>query len=137
MRPLFLVALALAMPHALAAQHCRKGIPCGNSCISASRTCRVGQGSATGDRTPTVKPSGLSPTADRYVSGEAPASGQLLQAATEATASEWVALRSGNVYYKATCQAATELPAAEVVRFRTELDAQASGRSASRVVGCH
>lgn len=28
------------------AQVCRKGIPCGNSCIAAWKTCRVGRGSA-------------------------------------------------------------------------------------------
>lgn len=37
------VALLVAYhPHA-DAKRCRKGIPCGNSCISASKTCRIGQ----------------------------------------------------------------------------------------------
>lgn len=37
------VAFAIVTPAALEAQNCRKGIPCGNTCISASKICRVGR----------------------------------------------------------------------------------------------
>jgi hypothetical protein len=40
-----LLALGGAVP-AEAQRNCRKGIPCGNSCISASKVCRVGGPSA-------------------------------------------------------------------------------------------
>ena len=41
--------LALAVP-ASAQTNCKKGIPCGNTCIAANKTCRVGTGSATAPR---------------------------------------------------------------------------------------
>ena len=38
-----LLLLAIALPQSLRAQrNCKKGIPCGNSCIAANRVCRVG-----------------------------------------------------------------------------------------------
>jgi hypothetical protein len=48
MRP-HMVALAFVLVPSVAdaAQRCRKGIPCGNTCISATKTCRVGPGTAT------------------------------------------------------------------------------------------
>ncbi|WP_310569585.1 hypothetical protein [Gemmatimonas sp.] len=44
-RLLFVLGLLMAFvpPHVAAAQrNCKKGIPCGNSCIAANRVCRVG-----------------------------------------------------------------------------------------------
>lgn len=40
----------------LVAQHCTKGIPCGNTCIAATKTCRVGQGTATQAGPPAALP---------------------------------------------------------------------------------
>lgn len=39
------VSTAFGLP-AYAQKNCRKGIPCGNSCISAKKTCRIGSGTA-------------------------------------------------------------------------------------------
>jgi hypothetical protein len=42
-----LLALALGLATPMAAQkQCHKGIPCGNSCISAAKTCHVGTAAA-------------------------------------------------------------------------------------------
>src|SRR5688572_10957598 len=41
-----ILLVAAAIP-AEAQRRCTKGIPCGNTCISATKTCRVGSGSAT------------------------------------------------------------------------------------------
>jgi len=50
MRTLFLAAGLLLLASAASAQRrCVKGIPCGGSCISASKTCRIGTGSATSE----------------------------------------------------------------------------------------
>jgi len=37
---------AVEAPRERRGPRCKKGIPCGNSCIAANKTCRVGRGSA-------------------------------------------------------------------------------------------
>lgn len=37
---------AVQAPRERTGPRCKKGIPCGNSCIAANKTCRVGPGSA-------------------------------------------------------------------------------------------
>ena len=39
---IFVLAICLAFTSFSHAKNCRKGIPCGNSCISANKTCRIG-----------------------------------------------------------------------------------------------
>ncbi len=41
---LAMLSLALILSFGAEARNCKKGIPCGNSCISASKTCRIGGG---------------------------------------------------------------------------------------------
>lgn len=43
-----LVSLVLTSVTADAQRVCKRGIPCGNTCIAANRTCRVGPGKAAG-----------------------------------------------------------------------------------------
>lgn len=43
---LLLLAVGVVHPPPAMAQRCVKGIPCGNSCIAANKTCRVGAGTA-------------------------------------------------------------------------------------------
>ena len=39
--------LSITTPdHAEAQRNCRKGIPCGNTCISATKVCRIGSSTA-------------------------------------------------------------------------------------------
>lgn len=50
-RALIFIALFLFTPleAAVAQKNCKKGIPCGNSCISATKTCRIGTPSKSSD----------------------------------------------------------------------------------------
>lgn len=41
-----IVAISALSVYPVEARNCRKGIPCGNSCISANKTCRIGSSSA-------------------------------------------------------------------------------------------
>ena len=41
-----LLLLAALLPNTAFSKVCRKGIPCGNTCIAAWKTCHVGQGTA-------------------------------------------------------------------------------------------
>jgi len=47
-RIVLIVSLLLASTTADAQRVCKRGIPCGNTCIAANRTCRVGPGKAAG-----------------------------------------------------------------------------------------
>lgn len=59
----FAIGLAVMLgllPHVADAQRqCKKGIPCGNSCISASRTCRIGTSSGSSGTTLRPQPARL------------------------------------------------------------------------------
>jgi hypothetical protein len=62
MRLLFTALAAMviaASPSVVHGQHCHKGIPCGNACISATKVCRVEPGAATasGSSATTSRPS--------------------------------------------------------------------------------
>ncbi|WP_085165762.1 endonuclease [Gilliamella bombi] len=58
-----ILVLFLLFPSISNAKNCRKGIPCGNSCISASKTCRIGTYSVA--PTPKPKKSKSVPTAEQ------------------------------------------------------------------------
>lgn len=113
-------ALALASP--LEAQRrCTKGIPCGNSCIAAGKTCR---------KAPAPAPSPpATPDARPAPSDSTPSGGPV-------TSGPWVASRRGTTYYKAGCSGARDLAPANRIYFRTEADAQANGYRRSRQAGC-
>src|SRR5687768_4550801 len=97
------LAVAFLVPVALEAQkNCKKGIPCGNTCISATKTCRIG----------TTAPASA-------------AAGQSVaeQAAAPATASgeaAWVASTQGNTYYRNGCSGGEKLSPANRIYFATE-----------------
>ena len=57
LRALALAAVLFASPRLLDAQRqCKKGIPCGNSCIAANRTCRIGTSSGSSGVEPRPEP---------------------------------------------------------------------------------
>jgi hypothetical protein len=95
-------------------KHCRKGIPCGNSCISASKVCHIGGGETAPPQQP-VRPSEATPVAPPE-------------------AERWLAQAHGRVYYRASCQAAKELP--EPIYFKSEGEAIRLGYRRSQVPGC-
>lgn len=115
MRTLLLVVLALltfATP-SLAQKHCVKGIPCGGSCISATKVCHVGSGSATS------APRATSPLPTAVPDG-----------------ARFVASSRGQVYYLASCRAARNLSAANRIYFKTDQEAAAAGYRPSASAGC-
>lgn len=116
---LILTALALLVTltsDAAAQKRCKKGIPCGGTCISASKTCRVGSGSATSAPSSSERLSLVAPAPD----GDA----------------AWVASSRGRVYYRNGCKAAAKLSDANRVYFKTEEAAQAAGLTRSSSKGC-
>lgn len=111
---LLVVALLLPFVSAEAQKNCKKGIPCGNSCISATKTCRIGS--------PT--------TATRANTAQEVAS------ADSYSSDGWVASTRGNTYYRAGCSGANKLSSANKVYFATEELARAAGYTRSRTKGC-
>jgi len=55
-RPIVLLLVAALMPlHTVEAQKsCKKGIPCGNSCIAANKVCRIGSPATDSSAAPKV-----------------------------------------------------------------------------------
>lgn len=107
-----LALLLLASPSA-GQRRCVKGIPCGGTCISATKTCHVGSGSATA----APKPTRTAPTA-------AP------------DGARFVASSKGQVYYLATCTAARRLSPANRIYFKSDKEALAAGYRPSASSGC-
>jgi len=129
MRRSVLVLLALLVPAALAAQkQCKKGIPCGGSCISATKTCRIGAAAAA--KTPV--PNATAAQTTRPVAGP-PATGV---ASSGASNGAWVASSRGHTYYRAGCAGGNKLAVANRVYFKSEADAKAAGMTRSRQKGC-
>ena len=108
-----------------AQKRCKKGIPCGNTCIAASKTCHVGTPSTTPARPlvgqtarPDARPLPRQPTTP------------------DTTQGMWVASSQGTKYYRATCSAAKRLSPANRVYFKTEEDARRAGYDRSTSSGC-
>jgi len=109
----FLVLLLLAVSSSASAQkNCKKGIPCGNGCISAKKTCHIAQSNAPRRST-----------------------AQLANPADTARG-PWVASARGKVYYRSTCSAANKLAPKNRVYFPSEDVARKAGYAHSRSKGC-
>ena len=109
MRCVLVVCLGLTplvVDRAAGQKQCRKGVPCGNACIAATKICHIGA--------PTVPPTAVAPT-----SGMA-----------------WVASSRGHTYYRRGCSTAKRLAAANLVYFPTEEDAHQAGYRRSTSRGC-
>lgn len=114
----------LAATSALSAQpNCKKGIPCGNSCISATKTCRIGT------TPPAPPPSTPQPSQIRPLLDQAPAFDILRDSA-------WVGSVDGNVYYRADCATAKKLHPDERYYFRSEAEAKLLRYVRSKAKGC-
>jgi len=109
------VAVVLSATDAAAQKRCVKGIPCGNTCIAAGKTCRVGSGSATA----TTAPSPSTPAAVKV-----PADAQ------------YVASSRGQVYYWVGCSAWKGLSPSNLIFFKTAEEAQKAGYRPSQTRGC-
>jgi hypothetical protein len=118
-RPLFaalaIASVVAAAPSSLEAQKvCRKGKPCGNTCIAVTRTCHVGTGSA--------RQAAPGPTGRRTV--EVP------------DGMQYVASTRGRTYYHVGCSGWRSLSAANLRWFKTREDAVAAGLRPSSQKGC-
>lgn len=131
---------ALLVATSLHAQHCKKGVPCGNSCISASKTCRVGQGTAWGGPSstdPTTKSAETTKPA-RRTSSTWPDVRLVTEGgrAVADTSAPFVASPTLKTYFAKTCDAAKLVPAQEAARFRTREAAELAGFAKSPAPGC-
>lgn len=122
-RSLYLLAvviagLALSPGSAEAQKRCTKGIPCGNTCIAANKTCRVGSGSAT--KAP--------------ASQSAPASSKAAPVIPEGA--QYVASSKGTVYYWVGCNGWKNLSTANLVYFKTADEAKKAGYRQSLQAEC-
>lgn len=121
-----LILVVMAVTPLTAQRNCKKGIPCGNSCIAANKVCRIG----------------TTPTAARQTDSVSRATGVTqkpllgLGTAIAAGDSAWVASFADGVYFQATCSAAQDLAPANRRYFRTEDQAKAAGFRRSRTPGC-
>ncbi len=107
----FFIALLGFTAAANAQKQCVKGIPCGNTCIAATKTCRVGSGSATAR--PLELPKASAPVGAQYV-----------------------ASNRGQVYYWLGCNAWQNLSTANLVYFKTAKEASEAGYRPSASSGC-
>jgi deoxyribonuclease-1 len=127
------VLLLLAASEANAQRNCKKGIPCGGSCISAAKTCRVGTQPADTASAASVRPRPLSPDDQgaivRRLTGDTTA-----KAATDF--GPFVGSVDGDVYYAVGCNTSWKLTAEERVYFRNEQEALAKGYHRSRAKNC-
>ena len=110
---------ALASP-AAAQKNCRKGIPCGNSCISATKTCRIRTAPALAPEKATAEKATAHPVAGTAARTDAP----------------WVASSRGTTYYRSGCSSAKRLSAKNLIYFETEDQAKEAGYKRSRSKGC-
>lgn len=117
------LGLLLAVASSAAAQRrCTKGIPCGNTCIAATKTCRIGT-------TPAPKPEANAPL---------PAV-PLVSPATSVTVGKdtlYVGSRVDQVFFLRTCTAALDLAPENRRYFKTEQEAFDAKYRRSRVPGC-
>ena len=113
----FLGLSLLVVSNAESQKNCRKGIPCGNTCIAANKVCHIG--------TPSTPPT---PSA-------APARSDSMTVASKDSMA-WVASSRGQVYYRRGCSNANRLTPDNRVYFRTEEQAQQAGYRRSPSRGC-
>ncbi len=94
-------------------KNCRKGIPCGNTCIAANKVCHIGT---------RATPASTSRNDSTAVAQQ------------DSTA--WVASSRGHTYYRRGCKTANRLSRANLIYFRTEEEAQRAGYRRSTSRGC-
>ncbi len=98
-------------------KNCRKGIPCGNTCIAANKVCHIG--------TPSTPPTTSTAPTGNDSTAVAPTNNMA-----------WVASSRGHTYYRPGCSTANRLSPANLIYFRTEEEAQQAGYRRSTSRGC-
>lgn len=143
--PVVLLACQFLVAPEASAQRCVKGIPCGNTCISASKTCRVGSGTATkaGTTQPapeTPKKADTSTLTQKQIDDSVARLlyGRPHSLATTASTGDtlFVGSRMDGVFFLRTCLAAQDLAVENRRYFKTEKEALDAKYRRSRVPGC-
>jgi hypothetical protein len=120
MRGLVATLLLVSFPaFAVAQKHCKKGIPCGNTCIAANKTCHVAS---------TPQPAATAAQSGAARKSESPA--------PDSASGSWVASTRGHTYYRVGCSGASKLSSANRIYFKTEADAKKAGLTRSTQKGC-
>lgn len=115
------VLTAVVSQDAGAQRNCKKGIPCGNTCISATKTCRIGSQPA--------------PTQAEESAAVARLFGNPEPVPIPPTFGPFVGSVDGNIYYSINCKTAWKLSEDERVYFPTEENARIRGYRRSRAKG--
>lgn len=128
-----LAGILAAVPSALQAQNCKKGKPCGRSCIAQDKVCRIGAPTPPPASRPVAKP-------DTASSGAATRLGIAAIGLPDSSAvhpdSTWVASFADAVYFRTGCVASKDLAPANRRYFRSEDAAKAAGYRRSQTPGC-
>ncbi len=136
MRSLILAStlLILCGASALSAQpNCRKGKPCGNTCIAQNRTCRI----APAGESPSRHPAPDTGRASARGLLAAPV-GTMRDDSLRAQLLPWIAVEDRRVYYASACAGASGIPFAQRRYFRAEETLQRIGYRRAEVAaeGC-
>jgi hypothetical protein len=116
-----------------AQRNCSKGKPCGNSCISRDKVCRIESPANTPAPAPeTVRSSTVEPSQNLL----SPAQTEDLPPAATASEYPWVASFADGIYFKATCPAAQDLAPSNRRYIRSIQDAESAGFRRSRTPSC-
>ena len=128
------LVITLAQP-ADAQPNCRKGKPCGNSCIAQNRTCRVGGASSGSSTAEGSEPNAPSRAAPLYTPSDAD---RRQRTERSDTLMPWVAAMSPSVYFASACSGAATISADRRLFFRTEENLQRIGykRASAKLEGC-
>ena len=139
------IALLVCASEAAAQKPCTKGVPCGDTCVAANKTCRVDAPStvtpaATLQTTPVPQPS---PLTFQYLSagdvamraGFVAGKLRVFHTTPDMTA-PWVGGVNGLTYYRRDCSAVRGVLPGGYVFFKTEADAFASAYRRSIIPGC-
>lgn len=127
-----MVAGGLAVPRQLEAQRqCKTGCPCGNACISCSKTCRTNPGTAA-KSTPTAPPKPAPAAAS------APAAAALKAVATPATpgAAIWSGSQANALFFLPGCPLSKALLPMDRVTVQDSSELVAKGWKRLVAIGC-
>ena len=106
------VAAVIGSGTANGQKNCVKGIPCGNTCISATKTCRIGSSAGSGGAAGSTIHEVSDPNAEFH----------RLMADRMNSALPWVWNGRNNLYYANGCRGALAIPASDRRYFRTEAE---------------
>lgn len=109
-----LANVSVCAPRIDAQPRCKKGCPCGNSCISCSKTCRI---ASPPPSKPTPAPAAVSkPATPLPVPTTAPSVSGLTSAPPSSAA--WIGSSANRLFFLSTCVLAPHVPTADRIEVR-------------------